>query len=261
MDLVTIDPKLCSNDGLCVRVCPYLLFTPTSDGPPAFEQDRAAQCIRCGHCVAVCPHDAVHHREFPHAGSPRLDPKLEVPATAALQFLKGRRSIRAFRPEPVDKKLIATVIDAARWAPSASNGQPVHWLLVTDPAEVHRLAALVVEILRADPARSVFGKAWDRGIDMVLRGAPHLAIAHGPTGAWGQVDGAIALTYFDLAASAHGLGTCWAGILMRAAKSPEVAEALVLPADHQLFGALMFGRPALRYQRIPDRRPARIEWR
>ena len=144
---------------------------------------------------------------------------------------------------------------------TASNGQPVHWLLITDPAEVRRLAALVVEILRADPARDIFGKAWDRGVDMVLRGAPHLAIAHGPAGAWGQIDGAIALTYFDLAASAHGLGTCWAGILMRAASRPELAEALALPQGHQLFGVLMFGRPALRYRRIPERKPARIEWR
>jgi nitroreductase len=110
---------------------------------------------------------------------------------------------------------------------------------------------------------TTFIEQWEKGLDPILRNAPHLVIIHAPDDwIWSSADSVIALTQFELAAVARGIGTCWAGFLMRAANGhPPVREALGIPADHSVFGALMFGFPRYRYHRIPARQGARIERR
>jgi nitroreductase len=72
----------------------------------------------------------------------------------------------------------------------------------------------------------------------------------------------IALTYLELAATAHGLGACWAGYFNAAATVyPPMMEALALPKDHQSFGTLMVGYPKYHYQRLPLRKEPKISWR
>ena len=51
----------------------------------------------------------------------------------------------AFHPGPVDKETIRRILDVARYAASGGNGQPVQWLVVHDPAEVHALAGLTID--------------------------------------------------------------------------------------------------------------------
>ncbi len=45
-----------------------------------------------------------------------------------LAALKNRRSIRAFKTDPVPKEIISQILEAARWSPSWGNTQP--WELV-----------------------------------------------------------------------------------------------------------------------------------
>jgi nitroreductase len=42
----------------------------------------------------------------------------------------GRRSIRAFRPDPVPPAVLREIVDLARWAPSAANTQPWEFTIV-----------------------------------------------------------------------------------------------------------------------------------
>jgi nitroreductase len=243
------------------------LFDVDSDGFPVFGVGAEQRCIACGHCVAVCPHSAVLHQTLPLEDSPLIDHDLTVPVPALNQLLKSRRSVREFREEPVPEALVREAIEAARWAPSAVNRQPVHWLVIRTPAEVRRMAGLVVDYLRQssklEPRYAQFIEMWEQGKDPILRNAPHLIVIHAPEEwIWSPVDGAIALTQFELAAVAQGIGTCWAGFLMRAANGyPPLREALGIPGDHSIVGALMFGFPRYRYHRIPPRQAAQVEWR
>src|ERR1039457_1975539 len=148
MGLVTIDHSSCSRDGMCRAVCPMGLFEADSDGFPVFRKETEQMCIACGHCVAVCPNNALRHEKLPLEDAPLIDHSLTTSATAGDQLLKSRRSIREFRDEPVVKMLVQEIIDAARFAPSAINRQPVQWLIVHTPAEVRHLAGLVVDYLR-----------------------------------------------------------------------------------------------------------------
>lgn len=265
MSLATIDRQRCRHDGLCITACPAHLFAADPSGVPRFRDELAEACIGCGHCVAVCPADALDHLTVPLAESPLFDPALAVSGAAAAQLLKSRRSIRRFTAEPVAEEPLRRVLDTVRWAPTASNRQLVHWLVIRDPAAVRRLAEATIGWLRGIADRPAYCEpylaAWDRGEDRILRGAPHLAVAHAPENDWGAIDCAIAVTYFELAALAEGFGTCWAGFLTRAAGSDAgVAAALALPAGHRMYGGVMFGNPAFRYRRAPQRRAARVEW-
>ncbi|MBA4394150.1 MAG: ferridoxin, partial [Desulfobacca sp.] len=150
---------------------------------------------------------------------------------------------------------------------------PVHWLVIEDPQEVSRLAGLVADWMRylvnqgAEFAITLHMdrvvEAWDKGMDRILRSAPHLIIAHGLK-TLAPVQGActIALTYLDLAAASFGLGTCWAGYFNAAANFyPPLLETLALPPDHLPYGAMMIGYPKYTYQRMPLRNAPKITWR
>lgn len=54
--------------------------------------------------------------------------------------IKGRRSIRHYRPESIPGELIFRVIEAARWAPSAHNSQPWRFVVITDSDVKKKLA-------------------------------------------------------------------------------------------------------------------------
>lgn len=264
MSLITIDREKCKQDGLCVAECPFGLIIENEDGGyPEIKAAAAKFCIRCGHCVSVCPHGALSLKGINTEDCTPIHKELSISAIEAEQFLKARRSIRTYKDEVIPHDTLAHLIETTQWAPSAKNKQPVNWLIIKKPAEVQKIAGLVVDWLRETDNYPAIVSAWDQGKDMVLRHAPHLAIAYASTGSlMPDVDCTIALTYLDMAANSMGIGTCWAGILMGAANAHQpLIDELGLPENHKVYGAMMLGYPKYKYFRIPQRNSAKIEWR
>ncbi len=52
-----------------------------------------------------------------------------------LDVIKGRRSIRSFKGDPVPRDLIIEVLEAGTWAPSAKNGQQWRFTVLTGEAK------------------------------------------------------------------------------------------------------------------------------
>ena len=264
MSIITIDQDKCKKDSICVAECPFSLITLQEDGFPGITEQAAKLCIHCGHCVAVCPHKALSLADLGpddciSSGYGPL-PTLQK----AGQWMTSRRSTRTYQKNSVDRGSLEQIIDICRWAPSARNSQPVKWLIIEKPAEVNRLAGLVVEWLRTTGNYAEMVSAWDEGRDMVLRGAPHLVVAYADAGGVKpDIDCVIAMTYFEMAASTMNLGTCWAGMLMSAAANEyqPLMAALDLPENCKLYGAMMTGYPKYQYMRVPTRKAAAITWR
>lgn len=64
-----------------------------------------------------------------------------------LKVLKERRSIRAFRPEPLKKEDLDAIVEAGLYAPSAKNLQSTKLVVVRDAAVLARLERLNSRIL------------------------------------------------------------------------------------------------------------------
>jgi nitroreductase len=146
----------------------------------------------------------------------------------------------------------------------------VQWIVVHDSDRVQKIAGLTIEWMKtlqntSHPMSGYIPRliaGWERGYDVVCRGAPHLLIAHIPEGnPMAQTDAIIALTHFDIAAPAHGIGTCWAGFLAMAAisYSPLIKE-LGIPAGRKSAYAIMFGYPQYKIYGIPRRKPLQVTW-
>lgn len=60
-----------------------------------------------------------------------------------LSVLRTRRSTRRFLPERIPQDLLAQVLEAATWAPSAHNRQPWRFAVLTSPEIRHELARVM----------------------------------------------------------------------------------------------------------------------
>jgi nitroreductase len=177
-----------------------------------------------------------------------------------LTFLRERRSIRRFTPEPLPAGTIERLIEAARWAPSASNRQPFRFLAVEAAETRSRMATLVREALKQGIANLPQGAqtaAESYAEDFVrFESAPLLLVAYhrgeNPLaerlGLSGERDvGALssvsaAIMNLLLAAHALGLGACWMTGALAAGSAIE--SLLGIPAGWRLSALIPVGVPA-----------------
>ena len=269
MSLLNIDQKKCKQDGLCAADCPMGIIRFGGKGSyPEIPSENEALCIRCGHCVAVCPHGALEHTDVSWSA---IDKELVISPAQAEQFLRSRRSVRQFKDKPVEQPVMQQLIEIARYAPTASNSQLVEWVVLNDPKRLHAIAGQVIDWMRSllqtpgsavMPYHHLLVKAWDAGIDTVLRSAPCLviAIAPGPV-PYRMVDLTLALSYLELAAPKYGLGTCWAGLLQGAMLAdPSLKETVGIPMDYPFHFPMMIGYAKVNYYRLPERQAPKIHW-
>jgi len=66
------------------------------------------------------------------------------------QAIRSRHSTRAFKDSPVPQKLVAEILDIARWAPSGGNLQPWHVYVVSGETR-ERLVGKIAALLPAHP--------------------------------------------------------------------------------------------------------------
>jgi len=273
MGPIVIDPDRCRRDGLCAVVCPLKLIQfPDPEAVPFPVAGAGEVCIRCGHCFAVCPHGAITLDGMTPEQCPPVREDWALGPERTEHFLRSRRTIREFKKETVDRDTILQLIRVGRYAPSGHNAQRARWRVIYEPAEVRRMAALVVDWMRDFSRREpraaramhmgLITAAWEAGLDVICWDAPHVILTHAPEDdPLAARDSTLALAYLDLAAPGFGLGTCWAGYFGRAAAQwPPMREALALPEGHITTGAMMLGRPRVRYARLAPRREPEVSW-
>ena len=62
-----------------------------------------------------------------------------------IELLKSRRSIRAYKPDPIPDEYIKKIIEAARWAPSGGNSQPWEFVVIKRSDLKDRIAELFMK--------------------------------------------------------------------------------------------------------------------
>ncbi|MEM2864195.1 MAG: nitroreductase family protein [Candidatus Bathyarchaeia archaeon] len=156
------------------------------------------------------------------------------------EAVEGRRSIRAFRGDPVDDGVLRRVLEAAQWAPSAGNLQAREFIVVRDPK------------VKGDLARAALGQWFmaEAPVNIVVcANLERSASRYGDRGrrfyAW--MDAAAAVENLILAAHALGLASCWIG----AYRDEEVAEVLGLPGWIKPVAIIPLGYPGERAHPTP----------
>ena len=162
-----------------------------------------------------------------------------------LEAIKGRRSIREFKPDPVRDEDLRKILDAGRLAPSAGNCQPSEFVIVKDPAVKRRLATAALEQTFIAEAPVVI---------VVCANVPRTSWRYGRRGEglYCIQDTAAATQNMLLVAYSLGYGTCWVG----AFDDDAVAEVIRVPPGVRPVAIISLGRPAERPS-PPSRRPLR----
>ena len=175
MPELTLNEQACTRCGLCVLACPWRILALPENNRPRYVDGGGDRCNSCGHCEAICPTGAVA------VHSPRLDRTVyddeawEIQPQLLGAYLRRRRSIRHYLPEPVARAQIEQILDICRFAPTGRNRQDVAWLIIHDTREVRRLTAVAIDWLRSvagtdSPFAARFDvpgmvHAWEQGRD------------------------------------------------------------------------------------------------
>ena len=295
MFTITIDRSRCKKDGMCATVCPEGIFVQREKRTIPEVTDEEG-CIACGHCVAICPQDAICHSEVPSTGIRAIQVK-EMPTTEQLiSLLKTRRSIRAFRDKPLARETIERIIDGARLAPSGHNSQSTQYLVVQDRAVLNQVSAMVIEYLRFEirrftnplfrtlallanrelaesglheiPKFKRVTHLFESGADPILCGAPVLLAFHARrTVGYADVNAQLALQNASLVAHSLGIGHFFTGWVVSPCRAPmagkwnrRIPSLIGIPPGNELHGALALGYPIPRFRKMIDRKPPQIRW-
>ena len=268
--MIKVDESLCITCGACIRACPGGLITK-EDFPVPIENGWDL-CIDCGHCVAICPTGAMHQRSMGPEDCEEIDIHLIPRWDRVRQYLISRRSIRGYIRKPIEKEKILQLLDVARYAPNGANRQVIRWVVINDPAKVHRMAEMTIDWMKAVKEKApalyaeanleVFVEAWDGGKDRISRGAPCIIMACAPKDERTAPPAAmIAMHQIQLAAPGLGLGTTFTGSINTAGQGyPPLIEMLGLPEGYIPHATCVIGYPAEKYQRIPVRKPVDVTW-
>ena len=135
-------------------------------------------------------------------------------------MLEKRRSIRKYKDAPVPKEKILKMLEAARIAPSASNRQPWHFIVVENKETIKKLAK----------------QEWAAEAPLMIVGLADQAASPN----WCSNDLGIAFEHLVLAATNLGLGACWMG---QTGREELIKGLLGIPDNFKVVAVIPIGVP------------------
>jgi nitroreductase len=153
-----------------------------------------------------------------------------------MEAIKGRRSIRKYKPDPISEETLRTLMEAVRWSPSWANTQCWEVIVVRDPKIKSELATALPN---TNPALSSMTEApliivlcGKKGISGFKKGQ-----AATIKGDWLMFDTGLAMQNLCLAAHALGLGTVVVGMF----DHKKAEEILGLPQNVEVVAITPLG--------------------
>lgn len=273
MELFELDRSRCVKCSLCARDCFFGALKTGKDGFP--EMAEPEKCMRCQHCLAICPKGAVTFNGKHPEDSPSVD-GLHLPSMEQMEnYMSVRRSVRRYRDCDVERPVLERIFKALGNSPTGCNARNLKFTCFAtrramdefrgkfiQAIEEHRDGEKMLPRWLAAPAIQMRnGKG-----DMFFRGAPGMVIISSDETAPGVVtpeeDVVIACSYFEMLSHASGLGTCWCGFLKLVQREiPELLAKTLGFRQTTPFYAVLFGLPAIAYQRGVQRDDeATVDW-
>ena len=138
------------------------------------------------------------------------------------QCIRSRLTVRSFKPDPVPQSVVRSMLQAARWSPSARNRQPWNFIVIQNRETLAQIGGIASSGGFIGGAPLAVAVVMDRG------GRP-------------EFDAGRSLQQMELAAWSLGVGGCVAGV--RGEENDKVKELLGIPEDKELVTVVAFGYP------------------
>jgi ferredoxin len=123
MSVIGIDRETCNKCGSCVNDCVALRFEWDNQSEDVvFHKEWG--CISCGHCIAVCPVDAVISENLPGKAI-EFEGIQDISAILSynnlFKLMRSKRSIRQYKNKKVPESLLKEILETMRYAPTGVN--------------------------------------------------------------------------------------------------------------------------------------------
>ena len=158
---------------------------------------------------------------------------------AVIATIMERRSIRQYKPQPVNRDTMQVILNCGINAPNGQNKQSWEVRVVDNPEFINGLTAIYTQ---ANPK-----VAEDPSFKNMFRNAPTVVfIANDPSYDFSQIDCGLLGGNMILSAQSMGIGSCCLGGPARFMQSPEAAEYLKklnFSEGYELLYCIAFGYP------------------
>ena len=256
---VVVDVQACIGCGACVEDCFPGTMHLNADG----VAECLVPCLECGHCVAVCPQDAVRIEGLDMGEVEPCDGAALDPARA-LHAIKARRSIRQFQKRPLSDDVVHAMLEAGRYTPTARNLQGTSFTIIQREMPEfrellwHEMPNVVRAVEAEVPAYARkfegFIQAYEAGKDNLLFNASAFVVIS-TENMW---DAGLAAANMEIVAAAHGAGVLHGGYMKRIlSASPALRDWLGL-GDAPVACCMLAGYPSVAYRRTAPRKPGKF---
>lgn len=269
--ILCINTKKCIGCSECVRVCSKYNISMNGDIP---EFVSVKDCNRCLHCVSVCPVKAIEY-DYESFNKPldelaKIDRNINlVTAQDMLSLIKKRRTVRHFKEQIPSKEELSLILEAANYAPSAGNRQPLRYVIIQDKLEEITIEAMYeLQTLAVENPRLPYAGLWSDmiksyrrdNIDRLFYHAPVVIAVIGDSEITKNLDCdcGIAAENMSLMAETMGLGTCMNAFFAAAGSSDKIKELLKIKKSERLLLGIAVGYPDIIFKREVARNKLKV---
>lgn len=158
-----------------------------------------------------------------------------------IETIMARRSIRRYKPQPVQRDTLKTILDCGIHAPNGMNKQSWAIRVVDNPEYINGISEL---FKKKNPERV----ASDHNFKNMFRNAPTVVfIANDPSYGASQIDCGLLGENMVLAAWSMGIGSCClgspVGFMLSEPEAADYVKRLNLPEGYNLLYCIAFGYP------------------
>lgn len=155
--------------------------------------------------------------------------------------IRERRSIRAYKAEPIAEEDLKAIAMAGIWAPNAMNEQLWHFTVVSDASVIERMNQANIAGTEQSGIEFLQNKVKQPEYH-AFHHAPAVIIISAQEGKFTAFDCGAAAENIALAAFEKNIGSCMiASAEFMFAGDPEIRQVLKIPENHQFVCAISLG--------------------
>ncbi len=151
-----------------------------------------------------------------------------------IQTIMGRRSIRRFKDDKIDRNTLQMLVQAGMYAPSGHNMQSWHFTVISNQEQILRIKEKTIETARNNNVQCY---GFENPAALIL-------VSNDTRNPYGCQDASVATENIMLAAYSYGIGSVWLNPLMTLRDKEPIKSLLNVygvPENHTIWSMVALG--------------------